>query len=59
MHQTHELKKTGIRFKLSPRKRGVYVPIGVQVTQAALAAASRNNKRRTRNKGKTWQKEGD
>jgi hypothetical protein len=57
MYQTREPKKKGIRFTLSPRKHGVQLPIGVQVQQAAIASAHRNDKRRTRNKAKAWKQE--
>jgi hypothetical protein len=59
MYQTHEPKKKEIRFKLKPRKMGVVLPIGVQVQQAAIASAHRNDKRQTRNKGKAWTREGE
>jgi len=57
MYQTREPKKKGIRFMLSPRKVGVFLPINVQVRQAAMASACHNNKRNTRNKAKAWKQE--
>lgn len=56
MHQTHAKQPKNVKRGKLP-KMGVCVPISVQVTQAALASAHRNDKRNTRNKAKAWQKE--
>lgn len=58
MHQTKAIKKTGsFTIKLPPLKNTCFLPIEVQVKQAAIASAHRNDKRKTRNKAKAWKKE--
>jgi len=59
MYTPREPKKKDMILNLTPRKYGVVLPIGVQVQQAAIASAHKNNKRNTRNKAKAWTREGD